>query len=76
MALYLLIHYRVKTISEQGRYQIMADGEGSGGAGAAVWAIALIVIVAIFAAVLFSSGMIGGSHKDIDVEIKAPAAAR
>jgi hypothetical protein len=54
----------------------MADGEGSGGAGAAVWAIALIVIVAIFAAVLFSSGMIGSSHKDIDVEIKTPTVTR
>ena len=54
----------------------MADGDGSGGASSAVWAIALIVIVAILAAVLFSSDLIGGGHKDIDVDIKTPTVTR
>lgn len=54
----------------------MAEDEGSGGPGAAIWAIALIVIVAIFAAVLYSSGIIGGGKKEIDVEIKAPSTSR
>ena len=52
----------------------MADGDGNGGgAGSFVWAIALIVIVAIIAAVLFSGGFLSRGDKDIDVEIKTPA---
>lgn len=51
----------------------MADGDG-GGASSFVWAIALIIIVAIIAAVVFSGGFLGGrGDKDIDVEIKAPS---
>ena len=50
----------------------MADGEG-GGAGSFVWAIALIIIVAIIAAVVMSGGYLSGGDKNIDVEIKTPA---
>ena len=49
----------------------MADGEG-GGAGNFVWAIALIIIVAIIAAVVMSGGYLSGGDKNIDVEIKTP----
>jgi hypothetical protein len=51
----------------------MADGDGDGGgAGTFVWAIALLVIVAIIAAVVMSGGFLSGGNKDINVEIKAP----
>lgn len=53
----------------------MADGDGDGsGAGNFVWAVALIIIVAIIAAVVMSGGFLSrGGDKDIDVEIKTPA---
>ena len=50
----------------------MADGDGGGGAGSFVWAIALIIIAAIVAAVIFSGGFLSQGDKKIDVEIKAP----
>ncbi|MBA3353524.1 MAG: hypothetical protein H0U23_14095 [Blastocatellia bacterium] len=50
--------------------------EGSSGPGNLVWALALIVIVAIIAAVVLSGGFMTGGDKDIDVEIKAPAPSR
>lgn len=50
----------------------MAD-EGSGGAGNFVWAIALIIIVAVVAAVVMSGGFMTQGDKKIDVEIKTPA---
>ena len=49
----------------------MADEDG-GGAGNFVWAIALIIIVAIVAAVVMSGGFLSGGDKKIDVEIKTP----
>ena len=51
----------------------MAEGEGTGGS--VVWALALIIIVAIIAGVFFySGGFMGGSQKkEIDIEIKTPA---
>ena len=49
----------------------MADGEGSG-AGNFVWAIALIIIAAIVAAVVLSGGYLTQGDKKVDVEIKAP----
>lgn len=54
----------------------MADDDGSGGPGAAVWAIALIAIVVILVAVLFSGRIFNSGDKKIDVEIKPPAASR
>ncbi len=53
----------------------MAEGEGSG-PGNFVWAIALIIIVAIIAAVVMSGGFMSGGDKKIDVDIKAPAPSR
>ena len=52
----------------------MADDGNSTGSNV-VWAIALVVIVAIIAAVAFSSGLLGnrGGDKKIDVDISAPA---
>ena len=50
----------------------MAEGEGSG-AGSFVWAIALIIVVAIIAAVVMSGGFLSRGDKEIDVEIKTPA---
>lgn len=51
------------------------DGSGSGPA-SFVWAIALIIIVGIFALVIWQTGLIGSGHKDIDVEIKAPSVSK
>jgi hypothetical protein len=49
----------------------MAEGESTGSS--AIWAVALIIIVAIIAGVFFYSGGFSGTQKkDIDVEIKAP----
>ena len=50
----------------------MAEGEG-GGAGSFVWAIALIIVVAIIAAVVISGGYLTQGDKKIDVDIKTPA---
>ena len=49
----------------------MADEDG-GGAGSFVWAIALIIVIAIIAAVVMSGGFLSGGNKEIDVEIKTP----
>jgi hypothetical protein len=49
----------------------MAEGESTGSS--AIWAVALIIIVAIIAGVFFYSGGFPGSQKkEIDVEISAP----
>ena len=51
----------------------MAEGEGTGSS--AIWAVALIIIVAIIAGLFFYSGAFrgGSDKKEIDVDIKAPA---
>ena len=53
----------------------MADGDGNETASSAIWAVAMIIIVAMLAGVVYYSGMLkGGSQKkEIDVEIKVPA---
>lgn len=53
----------------------MADDGNSTGSNV-VWAIALVVIVAIIAAVAFSGGFLGnrGGDKKINVDVSAPAA--
>jgi hypothetical protein len=52
----------------------MADEDSGSGPGNFVWAIALIIIVAIIAAVVMSGGFLTRSgDKNIDVEIKTPA---
>lgn len=54
----------------------MADeGNGSGPA-SFVWAIALIIIVGIFALVIWQTGLINRGDKKINVEIKVPSASR
>lgn len=41
-----------------------------------IWAVTLIIIVAIIAGALYYSGFLSGNRKqDIDVEIKVPAAS-
>jgi hypothetical protein len=54
----------------------MADDGNSSGPASFVWAIALIIIVGIFALVIWQTGLIGGDHKDVDIEIKAPSVSR
>lgn len=51
----------------------MADGEGTGSN--AIWAIALIIIVAIIAGVVYYSGILktGPKKTEVDINISAPA---
>ena len=50
------------------------DDEGNGTASNAIWAVAMVIIVAIIAGVVFYSGVLKTSQKkEIDVEIKVPA---
>ena len=54
----------------------MADDGNSSGPASFVWAIALIIIVAILAAVIWQAGLFASGDKKINVDIKAPAPAR
>jgi hypothetical protein len=51
--------------------------ERSGGVGSSlIWAVALIVIVGILAAVVFYSGILSRTKKsEIDINVKPPAAS-
>ena len=48
----------------------MAEGESTGSS--VVWAVALIIIVAIVAAVIFYGGIPGTQKKEVDVDISVP----
>ena len=51
----------------------MADENGTGSS--LIWAVALIIIVAIIAGALYYSGFLGGTKKEkIDINVTAPAA--
>ena len=54
------------------------DDTGDGGSGVAsnfIWALAMIIIVAMIAAALFYGGFLGNRGKQqIDVDVSAPAA--
>jgi hypothetical protein len=50
----------------------MAEGEGT--ASNFIWALAMIIIVAILAGVLYYGGLLGGTKKhDVDIKIEAPS---
>lgn len=50
----------------------MAEGESTGSS--AVWAIAMIIIVAIIAGALYYSGFLGGTKKQqVDINVSAPS---
>ena len=55
----------------------MADGDGDGGAGVAsnfIWAIALIIIVALVVGAFYYGGFLSGkTKKEIDVDISVPS---
>lgn len=52
----------------------MADGDGNGTASNAIWAVAMIIIVAMIAGAVYYSGILkGGSKKEVDINITAPA---
>jgi hypothetical protein len=52
----------------------MADGDGNGTASNAIWAVAMIIIVALIAGAVYYSGILGGSQKkQIDVDVSVPA---
>jgi hypothetical protein len=51
----------------------MADGDGNGSASNAIWAVAMIIIVAIIAGVVFYSGALKGGTKKVDVDVSVPA---
>jgi hypothetical protein len=49
----------------------MADGEGT--ASNAIWAVALIIIVALIVGVVYYSGVLnGGNKKQVDINVTAP----
>lgn len=52
----------------------MADENGTGNN--LIWAIAMIIIVAIIAGALYYSGFLGGAKKEPDVKINVTAPAR
>lgn len=42
-----------------------------------IWAVAMIIIVAIIAGAVYYSGMLSGNKKqEVDVEIKVPSSSR
>ena len=53
----------------------MAEDNGNGTGSNAVWAIALIIIVAIIAGVVYYSGILRTSpNKKVDINVTVPAA--
>jgi hypothetical protein len=43
----------------------------------AIWAVAMIIIVAMIAGAVYYSGMLSGTKKhDVDVEVKVPTASQ
>lgn len=51
----------------------MADGDsGTGVASNFIWALAMIIIVAMIAGVLFYGGFLGGQTKKVDIDVSAP----
>jgi outer membrane murein-binding lipoprotein Lpp len=53
----------------------MADENGTGNN--LIWAIAMIIIVAIIAGALYYSGCLGGTKKErIDINVTAPSSNR
>jgi hypothetical protein len=53
----------------------MAEDNGNGTGSNAVWAIALIVVVAIIGAVVYYSGILKTSpNRKVDINVTAPAA--
>lgn len=53
----------------------MADGDGNGTASNAIWAVALIIIVALIAGAVYYSGILkgGGPTKNVDIDVTVPA---
>ena len=50
----------------------MAEGEGT--ASNAIWAVALIIIVALIVGVIYYSGVLKGNpKKEIDINVTAPS---
>jgi hypothetical protein len=76
LALYLLFRFSVKfTHTDFGQKHggHMADEDNSTGNNL-IWAVTLIIIVALIAGALYYSGFLGGSKSQkIDVDVSAPA---
>lgn len=58
--------------------QVIIDRDGGGGAGSsAIWAIALLIIVALIVGAVYYSGILtkagSGGDKKINVEVSAPS---
>lgn len=73
--MYAMVHYspKVSLPLDQGEY-FMADGDGNGTASNAIWAVAMIIIVALIAGAVYYSGILtGGSTKKVDVDVSVPA---
>lgn len=56
-------------------HKIMAEDNSTGSN--AIWAVAMIIIVAMIAGAVYYSGMLSGTKKhDVDVEVKVPSASQ
>jgi hypothetical protein len=52
----------------------MADGDGNGTGSNAVWAVAMIIIVALIAGVVYYSGVLSGGKKTgTDINVTVPS---
>ena len=52
----------------------MADDTGSGTASNAIWAVTLVIIVALIVGVVYYSGILQrGAEKKVDINVTAPA---
>jgi hypothetical protein len=53
----------------------MADDDGNGTASNAIWAVAMIIIVAMIAGVVYYSGVLRGGNqkKEVDINVTVPA---
>lgn len=69
---YAALHINLLTKKESTN---MADENGTGNN--LIWAIAMIIIVAIIAGALYYSGFLGGTKKEqIDINVSAPSTSR
>jgi hypothetical protein len=59
----------------KGRLITMAEENSTGSN--LIWAVAMIIIVAMIAGAVYYSGMLGGTKKhDVDIDVNVPSSSR
>ena len=53
---------------------VVREGDGEGAASSAIWAVAMIIIVALIAGAVYYSGLLkqGPAKNQVDVEVTVP----